>query len=80
MPTGFPDMRGNCAAGRAMAKRSLEGGGEERRGDTPITCQAGAEMGYLRIGRDVKKEDGGSRGVWQERMKGLRHEREADMG
>lgn len=24
MPTGFPDMRENCASGRAMAERNLE--------------------------------------------------------
>lgn len=49
-------------------------------------------MGYLKIRRDVKREgwwwvrvgDGGEGWWWggllQERMKGLRHERKADMG
>ncbi|KAK9526168.1 hypothetical protein VZT92_014882 [Zoarces viviparus] len=49
----FPDMRGDCVVGRATAVRGLEGGGERRRRDTPIACQA--EMGYLKVGMDVKR-------------------------
>lgn len=38
---------------------------KKNRKDTPITCQAQAETGYLKIGRDVKKE-----GWWWVRVGG----------
>ena len=47
MPTGFPDMRGYCVAGRAMAERCLggvagggegRGGGEKREGGRHTHC------------------------------------------
>lgn len=65
----------------------VAGGGEKRRRDTPIACQAQVEMGYLKIGRDVKRVGwqwvrvgSGVGGEVQKRMKGLKHERKADMG
>lgn len=59
MPTGLPDMRGDCLVGRAMVKHSLEGrrrrqgkGGETH----PFLVKPRAEMGRLKIGGDVKRE------------------------
>lgn len=79
-----------------MAEQSLEGRGRKREKEThPLLVKPRAEMGYLKIGRDVKREgwvgvrvgegDDGwcvcvGWGVLQERMKGLRHERKTDMG
>lgn len=63
MPTGFPDMRGDCVVGRAMAERSLEGRRRRARkgGEThPLLVKHKYRWGTSGLGEMYKEgRDGG---------------------